>query len=201
MNKDVTAYIAEQEPWKQTVLKDLRQAIHDADPKIEETIKWGTPAFGRNGPVAWMFCASQWVHFSFPQGALLDASHDLWIEGPDTASKAKRTMRFVESDEVPADLIRHLVSQAVENNAEGRKVDFHIPKPGSEEFDVPAHYESVLKDAGVYELYENRPYYQQKGWVQWIEGARRDSTREKRTQEMINELHDGTYMPSKKTEK
>lgn len=201
MNKDVTAYIAEQEPWKQTVLKDLRQAIHDADPKIEEAIKWGTPAFGHNGPVAWMFCAAEWVHFSFPQGALLDAGHGLWVEGSDTASKAKRTMRFTEDDEVPADLIRHLISQAVENNIEGRKIDFHLPKPGSREFDVPAHYERVLKDAGVYELYENRPYYQQKGWVEWIEGAKREETREKRTEEVIRELHDGTYMPSKKTEK
>jgi hypothetical protein len=201
MKDEVTAYIAGQEPWKQTVLSDLRRAVHDADPHIKEVIKWGSPVFEHDGQIAWMFCATNWVNFSFRQGALLDASHGLWVEGPDTGVKANRTMRFVESDEVPADIIRHLVSEAVKNNLEGRRVEFNIPKPGSMEFELPAHYVSLLVDAGVYELFENRPYYQQKGWVQWIEGAKRQETRQRRTQEMIHELEDGTYMPSKKMER
>lgn len=199
MKDEITAYIKQQDPWKQAVLTTLRRAIRDADPHIEEAIKWGTPAFGHKGPVAWMFCAAEWVHFSFPQGALLDGDHGMWEEGPDTESQAKRTIKFREGDDVPAELIQHLVKQAVANNLEGKRVDFHVTKPGSKEFDVPAEYERLLKDAGVYELYENRPYYQQKGWVQWIESAKRDETKLKRSDEMVRELHDGTYMPSKKT--
>ncbi|MDB5181411.1 MAG: hypothetical protein JWP13_174 [Candidatus Saccharibacteria bacterium] len=199
MQDKITAYITQQEPWKQQVLKKLRGAMHNADPEIHESIKWGTPAFEHKGLVTWVFCASEWVHLSFQQGALLDASHNMWEEGPDTASQAKRTIKFREGDEVPVELIEHLVHEAVDNNIEGRRVEFHITKPGSKEFDVPAEYAAILRDHNAYELYENRPYYQQKGWIQWIEGAKRDETKQKRIEEMLLELEEGTYMPRKRS--
>jgi len=197
MNKGIDEYIAQQEPWKQEVLKDVRTIIHNTDPEIEETLKWGTPTFEDHGIVVWTFCAKEWVHVSFPQGVLLDAPAGTWTEEAETTTKAQRTLKFRQGDVVPESLLAGLVTQAVKNNREGKKFDFKIAKPGENTFDVPHEYEAFLREHGVLEEYLNRPYYQQKGWIQWIEGAKQPETQEKRKLKMLEELHDGTYMPPK----
>jgi hypothetical protein len=197
MNPEVDAYIAEQEPWKQEILQVVRAAVHRADPEIEELIKWGTPSLEHAGPVVWLFCASEWVHVSFRQGALLDVPEGFWEEDETTESKAKRTIKLRQGDEVPVAQIEKLVAQAVDNNLAGRTVDFGAPKPGSREFDLPKEYEDFLRENGLLDEYEARPYYQQKGWIQWIEMAKQPETVDKRMQKMLQELRDGTYMPSK----
>jgi hypothetical protein len=197
MNDHVTAYIQEQEPWKQEVLRPLRAAIHDADPEIQEFIKWGTPSFEHAGAVVWLFCATEWVHVSFRYGSLLDVPAGTWEEDADTESQAKRTMKFRKGAELPVELIRRLVAQAVANNLAGRKVGFNSTKPGSQEFDLPHDHEAFLKEHGYLESYLERPYYQQKGWIQWIEQAKQEETRLRRREKMLQELEEGSYMPPK----
>ncbi len=194
MKPEITAYIATLPDWQQAICSELRAAIHGADPDIEESIKWGTPAFGHKGPVAWMFCARDWVHFSFPQGALPAETHGLFEP---TENKAGRTIKLHQDQAVPRGIIEQLVQQAVANNQAGKKVDLQIPKPGERKFDIPHEYLAFLKENGAYEEYLQRPYYQQKGWIQWIEEAKQQATRDKRRRTMLEELSASTYMPPK----
>lgn len=196
-NPSIDAYITRQPEWQREILSALRQVIHTADPEIQETIKWGAPTFEDHGIVAWMFCAKHWVHFSFPQGALLDPTHGLFEESKESASKAKRTVKFHEDQHIPLDIIEDLVREAVTNNRSGKKFDFNIPKPGSQHFDVPEEYRDYLKEHGLLEDYLERPYYQQRGWIEWIESAKQEETRQKRAQLMLRELQTGQYMPNK----
>lgn len=196
-NTAVDAYITKEPKWKQEILRLLRAAIHKADPDIKETIKWGAPTFEDHGIVAWMFCANRWVHFSFPQGALLDPSHGLFEESADTANKAKRTVKFMEDQHIPIEIIVALVKEAVVNNRAGKKVDMHIAKPGTQVFDIPKEYEDFLKENGLFEDYNSRAFYQQRGWIEWIESAKQEETRQRRATQMLRELKEGTYMPSK----
>lgn len=193
---EVDAYIAKEETWKQRILQDLRVAVHAGDPKIVETIKWGSPYFEDNGGVAWMFCATDWVNFSFRQGALLDDSHGLFEP---TDNKAMRTIKFAKDTEVPKSTIASLVRQAVENNRSGAKLKFVNPKPGTQVFDLPKEYEDYLKESGLLDVYKSRPYYQQKGYIQWIKSAKQQATIDRRRTRMLQELGDGTYMSSRST--
>jgi len=196
-NTAIDAYITRQPEWQREILSTLREVIHKADPDIKEVIKWGAPTFEDHGIVAWMFCAKNWVHFSFTQGALLDPTHGLFEEGKDSASKAKRTIRFMEGQHIPLDIIEELVKEAVANNRSGKKVDFHIAKPGSKTFEVPQEYEDFLKEHELLEDYKSRPFYQQRGWIEWIESAKQEDTRQKRAHLMLRELQTGQYMPNK----
>jgi hypothetical protein len=196
-NSAVDAYITRQPVWQRDILRALRKAIHKADPDIKEVIKWGAPTFEDHGIVAWMFCASKWVHFSFTQGALLDPTHGLFEESKDSASKAKRTIKFLEGQHIPTDIIVGLVKEAVANNKSGKKVDFKIAKPGTQEFDAPKEYEDFLKEHKLFDEYKNRAFYQQRGWIEWIESAKQEDTRQKRAIQMIRELKTGQYMPPK----
>lgn len=196
-NTAVDAYIAKQSAWQKDILTKLRNAIHKADPDIKEAIKWGAPTFEDHGIVAWMFCAKEWVHFSFTQGALLDPSHGLFEEGKDSSSKAKRTIKFLEGQHIPTEIIMDLVKEAVGNNRSGKKVDFNIAKPHTQTFDIPEEYKDFLKEHGLHQEYKNRAFYQQRGWIEWIESAKHEETRQKRAQTMLTELQNGQYMPSK----
>jgi len=195
--KVIDEYITEQPAWQQTILKGIRKAIHEGDPEITEVFKWGAPTFEHKGQVAWVFCAKSWVHLSFRQGALLKVPKATWTELDDTPSKAKRTMKFEKGATVPPELIAELVRQHVANNLAGKKIDFKIPKPGSKEFDLPAEYEHWLKAAGKLEDYRARPYYQQHGWIEWIESAKTEATKKKRMDMVLIELKHGQYMPNK----
>lgn len=198
MNPEVDAYIRSLDaPWKQEIMRTLRDCVHEADPEITEAIKWGAPAFEHSGPVAWMFAATEWAHFSFPQGALLDQSHGQFEEGPETEKKGKRTLKFRADDTIPVDLVIRLTRQAVQNNLKGKRVSFGVAKPGVRTFDLPHEYEVWLTEHGLLAEYRERPYYQQKGWIQWIESAKREQTKSRRRDTMLGELRDGTYMPPK----
>lgn len=196
-NSAVDAYITRHPTWQRDILVALRTAIHKANPEIKEVIKWGAPTFEDHGIVAWMFCAAGWVHFSFPQGALLDPSHGLFEEGKDSANKAKRTIKFIEGQHIPKDIIVTLVKESVANNRSGKKIDFNIANPNTQVFDIPKEYEDFLREQGRLEEYKDRAFYQQRGWIEWIEGAKHEEIRQKRAQKMITELKNGQYMPSK----
>lgn len=184
-------------PWQRKICIRLRQLIRESAPSIAERVAWSSPAFYCRGQIAWMFCAKEWVHFAFPQGALLEAPPGTWDEGEGTRSKAKRTMKFREGDSIPESLVVGLVRQAVVNDKAGRRIDFSAPKAGSRSFDLPKAYRDLLHDRGRLEAFLDRPYYQQSGWLRWIEAAKTDGTREKRIELMFEELATGQYMPTK----
>jgi uncharacterized protein YdeI (YjbR/CyaY-like superfamily) len=60
---------------------------------------------------------------------------------------------------------------------------------------MPDDIRKLLKDRGLYNRYEARPPYQQNDYLGWIAQARRDGTRYKRIEQMLDELHaGGLYM-------
>lgn len=195
MNPKVDDYITNvNDDWQREVVIALRNLVHEADPEIQETMKWGTPTFEHNGIAAWLFCAKDWVHFSFPQGALLDSSHNLFEP---TENKAQRTIKIKKDTKLPHKVIIQLVKQAVENNLTGKRVNF-TPEP-HRPIVLPDDMLIEMRAYGLEEAYEARPYYQQKGYIQWIDQAKHDATRQKRITKMIEELQEGSYMPPKRS--
>lgn len=47
----VTAYIRGRTPFARPILTHLRGVIHDAEPAIEESIRWGMPTFMYHGKI------------------------------------------------------------------------------------------------------------------------------------------------------
>ena len=47
----VTQYIQRRAPFARPILRRLRTVIHDADPRLEEALKWGMPAFLHQGKI------------------------------------------------------------------------------------------------------------------------------------------------------
>ena len=60
---------------------------------------------------------------------------------------------------------------------------------------MPASVEAALNEHGLMAAYRARPPYQQNDYLGWISRAKREATRQKRVDQMLAELRDGTkYM-------
>jgi uncharacterized protein YdeI (YjbR/CyaY-like superfamily) len=60
---------------------------------------------------------------------------------------------------------------------------------------MPDTIEKALVERGVMERYRERPAYQQNDYLSWIRRAKREATRRKRLEQMLDELERGdVYM-------
>ena len=60
---------------------------------------------------------------------------------------------------------------------------------------IPDDIRKVLHDRGLWAAYDERPPYQQNDYIGWIIQAKRDDTRQKRLDQMLDELKaGGLYM-------
>ncbi|MCL2863397.1 MAG: YdeI/OmpD-associated family protein [Methanimicrococcus sp.] len=56
---------------------------------------------------------------------------------------------------------------------------------------MPEDVRMALTKAGLFDLYEKRPPYQQNDYVGWISRAKKNETRLKRLNQMLEELKSG----------
>jgi uncharacterized protein YdeI (YjbR/CyaY-like superfamily) len=56
---------------------------------------------------------------------------------------------------------------------------------------MPAFIRAALAGAALTKAYKSRPPYQQNDYIGWITRAKREDTRAKRLQQMLDELRDG----------
>jgi uncharacterized protein YdeI (YjbR/CyaY-like superfamily) len=63
---------------------------------------------------------------------------------------------------------------------------------------MPAFVRRALNERGLLVQYRERPAYQRNDYLGWIAGAQRDATKQKRLEQMLNELErGGVYMNMK----
>jgi hypothetical protein len=98
VNPDVDAWFAQKRPPLAEAMLRVREVILDADPRIEETIKWSTPTFMYKGNIASFNPAKKLVSLLFHRGAKIPGDHSRLEGEGDTA----RVMRFADLADVEA---------------------------------------------------------------------------------------------------
>jgi uncharacterized protein YdeI (YjbR/CyaY-like superfamily) len=58
---------------------------------------------------------------------------------------------------------------------------------------MPEYIRLALTERGLMDAYRARPDYQQNDYIGWITRAKQEATREKRLQQMLDELEQGTH--------
>jgi hypothetical protein len=130
-SKEVDAWFGRYDnPMKDVVLR-VRELILEADPRIEECIKWQAPTFTYRGNLASFFPKSK-AHASlmFHQGASIPGAHPR-LEG---TAAAGRTMKFgsvAEATAARADLRRVVKAWCDWRDAEGDATPSSTPKRSS----------------------------------------------------------------------
>ncbi len=177
-NPEVDTYIAQAAPFARPILKRLRKAFHRGCPEIEEKIKWGVPYFDFQGPVVGMAAFKQHVSFGFWKSKLMEDPAGILGDDP-AASMCNTKIRTV--DELPdEDVLVAYVVQAVKLNIEGKK----LPKnKGAAKVapDVPNDLARALRsNSAAKKTFEKFSPSHQREYIEWINEAKQQTTRERR---------------------
>lgn len=107
--------------WRGETLSRLRALIHEADPEVEETVKWrkisnplGVPVWEHAGIICTGEVYRDKVKLTFAQGASVDDPAGLFNSSLD--GNTRRAIDIAEGGTVDADAFRALIREAVALN-------------------------------------------------------------------------------------
>ena len=108
--------------WRGGMLAKLRRLIHEADPEVEETVKWRKPSNPHGVPVwehAGIICTGETykdkVKLTFAHGASLEDPSKLFNSSLDGG--IRRAIDFRDGDDVDEDAFRAMIGAAAARNA------------------------------------------------------------------------------------
>jgi hypothetical protein len=194
-DKRIEAYIAKLLPWQKAILAKLRALVHQADPQIEESLKWSQPAYSHEGLVCITAAHKEWVNFVLFKGALIPDKFKLYHHEGTRAQLG--VIKISDVKQVKDKPYLHYLKAAVALNLSGAKAPRKEPPKGP--VDLPRAFEQLLEEHDVLKAFKARAPYQQRGYMNWTSAPKQEATRERRRETMIKELREGTFMPSKGT--
>jgi uncharacterized protein YdeI (YjbR/CyaY-like superfamily) len=182
----VDAYIEKSADFAKPILRHIRKLVHKACPDIQETMKWSFPHFDHKGTVCSMASFKQHCALGFWKQSLMEQ---------DAFPADKTAMgsfgRITSVKDLPLDKVMiALIHQAVELNEKGIKV---AKKPvDKKELVVPADLTKALsKNKAAKAAFDKFSYSHKKEYVQWIEEAKTEPTRNKRLATTVEWLSEG----------
>ena len=180
----VDAYIEKSADFARPILERMRETVQSAIPEAEETIKWGAPYFDFEGPVCGMAAFKRHCAFVFWKDKLV-------VEDP--SDEAMGQLGRIESlDDLPSrkTLVRWL-KKAAKLNREGVRAPRTVrsPKPPVR---VPPDLERALaRNPRARTAFDGFSPSHRREYVEWIQEARREETREKRLATAIAWIAEG----------
>ena len=186
-NPAVDAYIAKAASFAQPILVHVRKLMHRGCPRIEETIKWGVPAFEREGIVAMMAAFKRHVAFGFWSERLIRAKLGAEAERvfPRDAKLGMGGRRYHRRSELPPDAaILRAVKVAVALNESGERPKRLLKRkpPPKAPPDLAA---ALRKTAKARATRARITPGQQREYVEWLVEAKREETRARRLVETL----------------
>lgn len=185
----VDAYIAKAAPFAQPILRYLRQVVHRGCPKVEETIKWGMPAFEYKGPLAGMAAFKAHCVFGYWK-------HDLIVDGDAKAREAMGSFgRITSKAELPSmpEMLRQL-ARAQQLNDDNVKVVRKKTTKAKAGARVHPEFEAALakspKARAQFDAFA--PGYR-RDYAEWIAEAKADATRARRIATAIEWIAAGKH--------
>ncbi|EDP96016.1 DUF1801 domain-containing protein [Kordia algicida OT-1] len=189
----VEAYLSDFPEWEDT-LRLLRKIVLK-NPAVTETLKWRIPVYtvgGKNvvGLGAFKSYAGLW----FFQGALLKDASNVLVNAQEGKTKAMRHWKFSSADEIPEELVKKYIDEAVQNQQEEKVVK--IKK--STILQLPEELKTALEtNTDLQEAFQKLANYKQKEYAEHIATAKRIATKESRLQKIIPMILNGVGLSDK----
>ena len=183
----VDAYIAKSQPFAQPILKHIRDAVHAGCPEVEETIKWGVPAFEYKGPFCGMAGFKKHVMFGFWKHPLLK---DMIPKGSERWFGDFGRIESIDAVPSRTEIVK-LVKAAKKLNDDGVKVP-RMAGTKKPPVKVPPYFKTALKKtpkaAAAFDAFS--PSHKRE-YVEWITEAKTTDTRDRRMAQAINWIAEG----------
>lgn len=188
--KNIDEYIARTEgTFAHPILTKVHEIILETAPEIQEAIKWGAPSYEYRGlmmsTVKFKKFAAVWFHkgafFDDPKN-LLEASSD------DTKYMRKYILRSI--DELDEDGLKGLIQEAIKYQESDVELEVS-DKSKKREMSSDLLEEALSKDSKAKANFENFTDYKRQEFIQYIETAKRDATKQRRLKKSIDLIRQG----------
>lgn len=180
MDPRIDAYITKAAPFALPILTHLRALVHGALPDAEEGIKWGVPHFMLGGKNVAAIAAFK-AHCAFALHGEVRSGEGMGCYGKITSLAA------LPPD---AELVAKLEEVAKSLAAGGRRAESKaLPKP---EIPMPEDFAAALAAApNARATIDGFTPAQRRDYLEWIEGAKQATTRQRRIAQAIEWLAEG----------
>lgn len=187
----VDAYIDKAADFAKPILQHIRKLIHEAEPEIKETIKWGHVHFDLKSPVCYMAAFKKHCRFGFWHSGLLPDPEGL-LRG-DGDESGSLTQLSTVADLPPDEIMIWYTRNAVDNNKRGIK-PFKAPKAATVKtvLSVPDNFETLLDaSAAAKAVFDAFSYSKKKEYLDWFADAKTEATRLKRMNQALEWIAEG----------
>lgn len=187
----IDTYIAKSADFARPILEHLRDLIHQTCPDVVETIKWGMPSFDYNKqPMISMASFKQHCAFSLWKGGLLPDPHGLMTASTESMGNLGRitSLQDLPPDHAITDLIRAHMELNDQHIKVPRPNKSGAPKPLVVSDDFKAALEAIPEAKTVFEGF---PPSSKKDYIDWIEDAKTQATRQKRIDQAVEWISEG----------
>lgn len=177
----VEEYIEENSHYEEALLI-LRTIINSTE--LEETIKWSFPVYTINNKNVISLGAFK-NHFSiwFFNGVFLKDEHRLLINAQENKTKGLRHMRFESIEDINKNVVLKYIKEAIENQKLGKEIK---PERTKKEVVIPAELKGLfVKNIDIKKAYDVLTPYKQREYCDYINTAKRESTKQKRLNKII----------------
>lgn len=186
---EVDDYIARAAPFARPILLRLRKLVHQGCPEVEESIRWNHASFSYRGKLfagAGAFKAHATFGFWHQDMEKLLAN-----AGLKTADAAGLLGRLTSVDDLPDDRTMLRFIKAAVALQESGKPSRPKPKPKPEATVPPALADALRRHRRAAAQWEKFPPGARRDYIEWINEAKRDQTREQRVLTTLEWVSEG----------
>lgn len=186
----IDAYISKSQDFARPVLNHLRNLVHAACPEIEETIKWGFPHFDYKGMLCSMAAFKQHCAFSFWKTALMKDAKEMMGKNEYAMGHLGKITGL--KDLPPDKKIIGWIKEAMKLNDDNIKLPERKKIVDKKEIETPVSLQKALtKNKAAGTIFNSFSPSHKKEYVEWINEAKTDDTRNKRIAQTIEWVLEG----------
>lgn len=177
------------------ILLKAREIILSVSPKIEEKVKWGAPSLEYHGIMVTLAAFKKFAAVWFHKGALLSDPEGL-LEASSENTKAMRKYILTSVNDLNETALKALVVEAMEKNEKGEQVaGFNTSDHRFEHSELLA--EALKNNVVAKQAFDGLTAYKKKEYIEHIETAKQQATKERRLQKALGLLEQGLGLHDK----
>lgn len=190
-NPGVDNYIMKSREFARPILEHLRELVHKACPEVKESIKWSFPVFDYAGSILCnMASFKEHCAFGFWRTSELD-DPDHILEKKERSALGSLGRITIMEDLPPDKILVKYIRNAMKLNEQGKRVQLQKNKV-KKVLDIPSYLQGALNDnKAAARTFDNFSYSNKKDYVDWLNEAKTEATRDKRLADTIRWLSEG----------
>ena len=192
-NPKVDNYIAKAADFAKPVLEHFRAVVHRASPNITESIKWGVPSFDYKGKMMCSLAAFKGhCAMGFWLGGQISALKPYLEKATEAASEFGRIANIKSIEDLPKDMdLVAAVKEAIQLIDAGVTMK-RAPAKKAAELPIPeALMKALGKNKKAKAVFEGFAPSHRKEYIQWINEAKTEATRDRRIATTIEWVSEG----------